>query len=559
MCKRVNVKKIFHFVMIKPTHYDDDGYPIQWLRSFIPSNSLASVYGLALDCKDRSILGDDVIIKLHTIDEWNTHVNIEKIARMIHEDGDNGLIGLIGVQSNQFPRSVDLAKRFLKHGLQVSIGGFHVSGILSMLDKLTPELEEAQKLGISFFAGEAEEQRLDNVLRDAYNKDLKPIYNYLNKMPTLEHEPVPFLDVKEVKKTLTVSGSFDLGRGCPFDCSFCTIINVQGKKSRFRTPDDIEKILRLNHSIGIYKFFLTDDNFARNKNWEIILDRIISLRDEGIKISMTIQVDTLCHKIPNFIKKCSIAGVDKVFIGLESIDSKNLIAIKKKQNKINDYKEMILEWKKFPVVITAAYIIGLPNDTRTSIVESIKIIKKELAIDIMYFTILTPLPGSEDHKNMFLRGEWMDNDLNQYDLNHVVMKHVSMDKSELMLAFNDAWDTFYTTEHLETILKRMVAFGSNKKRTTFRSFLIYKESRSLYNLHPLESGVIRLKYRKERRGSFKQESILTFYPKYFYYIVSTSWKLFITYMKYQKIMNKIWKDKSFKSYRDSAMIIDDLA
>ncbi len=489
-------QSIFHFILIKPTHYDDDGYPIQWVRSNIPANSLASVYGLALDAVERNVLGNNVSIELHNIDETNEYVDVDKIVKMIERDGGHALIGFIGVQSNQFPRTMDLAKRFLKHNLQVCIGGFHVSGILSMLKKLTPELEEAQNLKISFFAGEAEDQRLDEVLIDAYAKNLKPIYNYLNDMPSLENEPIPILPLKSVKRTIGVYSSFDLGRGCPFDCSFCTIINVQGKKSRFRTSDDLEKIIRINASMNIFHFFLTDDNFARNKNWELILDRIILLREEGIKITLSIQVDTLCNKIPNFIEKCTMAGVDQVFIGLENINAENLISINKRQNKINDYKEMILSWKRYPVVLIAGYIIGLPNDTRESIITDVETIKRELALDILYFTFITPLPGSEDHKNMYTQQLWMDEDLNKYDLYHRVIHHSKMSDREWESAYVDAWNSFYTFEHMETILKRMVAFKSNKKITTVRRLLFYREYRRLYHIHSLEGGIIRIKKEK---------------------------------------------------------------
>jgi len=80
---------------------------------------------------------------------------------------------------------------------------------------------------------------------------------------------------------LTAGGvtSFDAGRGCPYQCSFCTIINVQGRKSRRRSPDDVEKIVRANIAQGARSFFITDDNFARNKDWEAILDRLIYLRE----------------------------------------------------------------------------------------------------------------------------------------------------------------------------------------------------------------------------------------------------------------------------------------
>ncbi len=102
---------IFHFVMIKPTHYDDDGYPIQWLRSAIPSNTLACLNALAEDAKRREVLGPGVDIRLHTYDETNRRVRPDQIIRMIRREGGRVLIGLVGVQSNQFPRAVDLAKR----------------------------------------------------------------------------------------------------------------------------------------------------------------------------------------------------------------------------------------------------------------------------------------------------------------------------------------------------------------------------------------------------------------------------------------------------------------
>src|SRR6185503_2525266 len=100
--------KNFLLVLIKPSHYDDDGYPIQWFRSAIPSNTLAVLNGLALDCKDRRVLGDDVDIDITLIDETNTRVVPEHLAKQI---GDRGLVALVGVQSNQYPRAMDIARR----------------------------------------------------------------------------------------------------------------------------------------------------------------------------------------------------------------------------------------------------------------------------------------------------------------------------------------------------------------------------------------------------------------------------------------------------------------
>src|ERR1700754_532387 len=96
-------ERLFHLVMIKPTHYDDDGYPIQWFRSAIPSNTLACLNALAEDARRRNVLGHGVEIRLHTFDETNRRIRPDRIIRAIRRAGGKALIGMVGVQSNQFP------------------------------------------------------------------------------------------------------------------------------------------------------------------------------------------------------------------------------------------------------------------------------------------------------------------------------------------------------------------------------------------------------------------------------------------------------------------------
>src|SRR5271165_5061929 len=213
---------VFHLVLIKPTHYDDDGYPIRWFRAAIPSNTLAALNSLAGDAQTRQVLGPKVEIRRHTFDETNERVRPERIIRALRSAGGRALIGLVGVQSNQFPRALDLARPFRAAGLAVCIGGFHVSGCIAMLPEMPPEMVEAQALGISFFAGEAENGRLDQVLRDAWNGALQPIYNHMDDLPGLEDEPMPILPRHHVRRIAHSFSSFDLGRGCPYQCSFCT-------------------------------------------------------------------------------------------------------------------------------------------------------------------------------------------------------------------------------------------------------------------------------------------------------------------------------------------------
>ena len=353
----------FQLILIKPSHYDDDGYVIRWWRAMIPSNSLAAVYGIAADCAERQVLGPDVAIDIAVIDETNTYIDVPALLAGLRRHGNFGLVALVGVQSNQYPRALDIARPFREAGVQVAMGGFHVSGCLSMLDGHAVDLDACRDMGISMFAGEAE-GRLDMVLRDAAAGRLAPLYNFMKDLPSIEGTPVPFLPKRYVERTLGLSASFDAGRGCPYQCSFCTIINVQGRKSRFRSADDVEHLVRLNWAQGIHKFFITDDNFARNKEWEAIFDRLIELREkDGIPLGLMIQVDTLCHKIENFVEKAKRAGVTRVFIGLENINPDNLTAAKKHQNKITEYRKMLLAWKAQGIITLAGYILGFPSDT----------------------------------------------------------------------------------------------------------------------------------------------------------------------------------------------------
>jgi hypothetical protein len=546
--------KDFHVVLIKPTHYDDDGYPIQWFRSAIPSNTLACLNGLAEDARRRRVLGPDVAIHLHTYDETNRRVDPARIIRMLLAAGGRTLIALVGVQTNQFPRAVDLARPFAAAGMPVAIGGFHVSGCLAMLPDVPSELRTAQALGISLFAGEAEEGRLDTIMRDAYASALKPLYNYMDDLPTLEGEPPPILPRQHVKRTSGSLASADLGRGCPYQCSFCTIINVQGRKSRFRSPDDLERIIRENYAQGIKRFFITDDNFARNRQWEPLFDRMIALRlGEGMNIGFTIQVDTLCHKIPRFIEKAGQAGVRRVFIGLENINPDNLLEAKKRQNKITEYRLMLQHWRAVGAITYAGYIIGFPGDTKESIVRDIEIIKRELAVDILEFFFLTPLPGSEDHQKLAAAGAWMDPDLNKYDLNHRVTHHAKMSDQEWDEAYRLAWETFYAPDHIRTVLRRAAAHKLGRPTTTLSTILWFKLMVMFEGVHPLEGGALRLKSRRDRRHGMPIEHPLAFYPRYWYETMHKAWRYFRVWYETRAILRDVMAAPDRATYRDLAL------
>ncbi|MDP6924630.1 MAG: radical SAM protein [Candidatus Scalindua sp.] len=550
-----NTKTEFFVELIKPSHYDDDGYVIQWRKSWIPSNTLACVNALTKDAADRNALGDHVEFVINAYDEMNIVIPVADIIRRFKNNSGRGIVFFVGVQSNQFPRAMDIIKQFRDENIQVAIGGFHVSGSISMLPQLPNELKEATESGIALFAGEAEEGRLVEVFKDAYQATLKPIYNHLDNLPGLEGEPMPIMPTSVSERFVSKIGSFDAGRGCSFLCSFCTVINVQGRKSRYRNPDDVEKMIRSNISNGINDFFLTDDNFARNKNWEAIFDRLINLREnQGFKhVKFTMQIDSLAHKIKGFVSMAARAGCRRVFIGLESINPDNLQAVNKRQNKITEYRKMFQAWRDARVVTVAGYILGFPADTPEKIEQSIKTIQQELPVDLLEFFCLTPLPGSEDHKNNHLKGVWMDPDLNKYDLEHITVSHSQMSSEEWEQIYRRAWDLYYSPEHIKTLIRRAAAGGPNPSRVMLHIHQFHGTIK-YQNVHPLQGGFLRRKIRTQRRPGMPEENPITFYPRRVWETVRGLVPFALYYFKLRSIRKKIKREPERRSYTDKALI-----
>ena len=410
------------------------------------------------------------------------------------------------MQSNQYPRALDIARPFRAAGIPVAIGGFHVSGCLSMLDGTRRRSRTAPRdMGISMFAGEAE-GRLDDVLRDAAAGPAEAALQ-LHERPAGDRGHADALPARSefVKRTAGTSTSFDAGRGCPYQCSFCTIINVQGRKSRFRSPDDVEQIVRDNWAQGITRFFITDDNFARNKEWEAIFDRLIELREvDRIPLGLMIQVDTLCHKIPNFMEKAKRAGVTRVFIGLENINPDNLAAAKKRQNKITEYRKMLLAWKAQGIITMPAISSASPPTRRRRSGATSRSSSTNLPLDMLEFFFLTPLPGSEDHQ-IALEERRRHGSRSQQVRPRARRHRPSEDEREEWQAiYQEAWSLYYTPEHMETLLRRAVVTGI-PLLSLIKVLVQFTTMMQLEKVHPLQSGLFRLKHIAERRPGLPAE------------------------------------------------------
>lgn len=375
-------KRRFQLVLIKPSHYDDEGYVVQRIRSSIPANSLACLYALAQDAAERQVLGPDVAIDITAVDETNTRIRAKEIMAQFARHDGFGMVCLVGVESNQLARALDIARPLRGVGLPVVIGGGH----LAMLLDTQTDLQAAVGLGCTLFAGNAENGRIDAVLRDAASGALQPMYDQVDALPALESTPSPFLPPEVLKRVIDHYASFDAGRGCPFQCSFCALIDVQARKPRRHSADSVEQSIRAHYREAVPWFFITDESFVRNKDWEQVFDRIIQLREhEKIELNIVVQIDALCHKIPNFVTKAARAGVRKVFIDPENANRAKRLTAKKHQSGITECRDVLLTWRKAGVTTYEGRILDLPNDALVSVREGVEIIEKGPSADGLEF------------------------------------------------------------------------------------------------------------------------------------------------------------------------------
>jgi hypothetical protein len=118
-------------ILIRPSKYDDDGYVIRHLRGTLPSNTLSCLHSLTEDAIRRGELGN-LEVQVEVLDEIVTRIDPRKLGRKFRRPGTKVVVGLVGVQSNQFPRAQDLARQFKAEGFDAMIGGFHVSGMMAL-------------------------------------------------------------------------------------------------------------------------------------------------------------------------------------------------------------------------------------------------------------------------------------------------------------------------------------------------------------------------------------------------------------------------------------------
>jgi radical SAM superfamily enzyme YgiQ (UPF0313 family) len=526
---------------IKPSRYDEDGY-VQIFRFGVqPNNTLTVLKALnerfnARNSTNRNVYLDTVIWD-EICDGVISAETIKAIKEKAVEDGVELLVGLAGVQSNQYPRGRDLGLQLIAHGITTLMGGFHVSGY--------PESRTfLNSCGITTVVGEAE-NLWPAIVEDFLSGDLKLNYSVTEGIraktgqediivPVITESQLPVVDDRYLTRFFNPAmTTIDTSRGCPFTCSYCSVKNVMGRTMRSREPNSVVEWVRdaiRNH--GIESLFLVDDDFFRSPRWEEILSGLVEVKKEYPQLSFMMQVDVDASSYANvaegesetakhrrsrrFIDLAAKAGCYQAFVGIESLNPDNLNFATKYQNTDDRQHRMTLEdskrrvfakyrrvvdnWHKVGVSVHAGYMLGFPFDGADCGRIAAKTLKK-IGFDIVSFFIMTPLPGTEDQVRYAQEGAITDWDFNNLDSQHVTLSHPKLDKHTWMQAYREAFTGFYTLPKLfHTVFSVAGGRGlsAEARRSTVRQFVYYFFSYR-QGRHPMVGGVWQILRRDVRR------------------------------------------------------------
>jgi len=278
---------------------------------------------------------------------------------------------------------------------------------------------------------------------DAIVDDAKGILDGKH-LDDLDSLPIPDLNLLgkmvHLVRYVPLSGS----RGCPFDCSFCSVTAMFGRKFRFRSVENVLDELAYRHRHGMRKIFFTDDHFAMQpERTKAILEGMLK---RGLDIHWMAQVRIEVAQDPELLELISRTKCSQLFIGLESINPATLKAYNKHQT-VEDIRDCLSKLRKYNIPVCGMFVIGADDDTPESLEATLKFSIDE-GLDNAQFTILIPLPGTRIYTQMEEEGRILDRNWAHYDGTHVVFRPCNFSRLTLQEQAVSMWERFYATRSL---------------------------------------------------------------------------------------------------------------
>ncbi len=378
-------------------------------------------------------------------------MNIEGVGNSYHQDyRDYDLVG-ISCDTVRFPVAKMIAKKVKEQGVKVVLGGPHPSvDALNILKEGIADyvvLGEGDESLVSLVNSLEKGEKEPEIGGVGYVRENGEIYLSPIKFIS-DLDSLPFPDWDEIsldkyhwesygKKSMSIISS----RGCPFDCEFCSVSQLMGRRWRKRSVDNvIEEIKILERKYGYEFLVFFDDNFTVDPKRVIKLSEGILKEDLHSNYFAFSRMDEIVgHE--DMVEAMAKSGCKMLFIGFESANEEAMKEFNKHENVSMAY-EAVRILKKYHIDVFASFILGALSDTRKSIKKTIKF-AKSLKSKITEFTILTPLPGTRLYRK--LEPKLLTKEYSQYDLTHLVFKHPKFTPQELRKIFVKSYISIYSS------------------------------------------------------------------------------------------------------------------
>ena len=352
---------------------------------------------------------------------WQVTIQDEKVEPLdLAQDAD--LVGITAM-TTVAPRAYEIADHFRRRGVKVIMGGMHASALP----------DEALEHCDSVVLGEAEEL-WPGVLRDFEQQSLQRTYRHENGFPSLEHLPRPNWDLYQDKRYLPVH-FVETTRGCPLDCEFCAVTTAFGGKYRNRPVEEVVAELRsLRPFEGRFILkncvFFVDDNIISNRAYaRDLLPRLAEFKLKWFShASMNIAKDA------EILQLCQRSGCVGLFIGFETLSADTLRAVGKRTNHPQEYLDVVHRIHDQGIGIDASFVLGLDGDDEGVFDRTLEFVERA-KIEITYYSILTPYPGTRLHERLTQEGRILSRDWSLYDTSHVVYQPRSFTPDQLLAGY----------------------------------------------------------------------------------------------------------------------------
>jgi radical SAM superfamily enzyme YgiQ (UPF0313 family) len=370
---------------------------------------------------------------------WQVTIVDEKVEPLdLNQEAD--LVG-ITTMTTTVQRAYEIADHFRRRGIKVVMGGMHVSCLP----------DEAQPHCDSLVIGEAEELWAA-LLRDFELNQLQPSYRHHDGLPSLAGLPRADWNLYENKNYLPVH-FVETTRGCPIDCEFCAVTSAFGGKYRNRPQEEVLAELqgltpfeRGTFSLKNCVLFV-DDNIISNRAYaREFLSRIADL-----KLNWFGQASVNIARDPEILKLCQQSGCKGLFMGFESLSPETIAAMGKRVNHPDQYFEIVKKIHDHGIGIDGSFVFGFDNDDEGVFDRTLEFVLKA-KIEVTYFSILTPYPGTRLHQRLVQEDRILTQDWSLYDANHVVFRPKILTTDQLLEGYYRVFKEVYS---IPSIFKRL--------------------------------------------------------------------------------------------------------